>query len=146
MSRRSRQKSYPAPYKSNFEYLISVDLNNRGIPFLYEPTSFEYYTKVYQSHCVDCGSNDVFQRHWYTPDWYLPSSDIYVESKGKQTAKDRKILQSMKEDHPEITIKVLLQQNNWVTKAKKQRYGDWLDKNEIEWVASAKGLIPEEWV
>ena len=49
-------------------------------------------------------------RH-YTPDFYLPNKDAYIEVKGRYTDEDKLKMKLVKEQHPELKIYFLLQQN-----------------------------------
>lgn len=48
-------------------------------------------------------------RH-YTPDFYLPDKQAYIEVKGRYTDADKNKMKLVKEQHPEIKIYFLLQQ------------------------------------
>lgn len=82
----------------------------------------------------------------YLPDWKI-SDGIYIESKGKLTADDRKKLLYVKEQHPEIKLYLLFQNaQNKITKRSKTTYADWCDKNGIEWSDwKITKTIPESW-
>jgi len=48
-------------------------------------------------------------RH-YTPDFYLPKENVFIEVKGRYTDEDRLKMRLVKEQHPELKIYFLLQQ------------------------------------
>jgi hypothetical protein len=50
--------------RGNWEFAYAKHLDKQGIEWLYEPRTFK------------------FKKYSYTPDFYLPKSDIYVEIKG----------------------------------------------------------------
>ena len=68
MSRRTRMSRRVAgtKYRSNFEVDFASDLIRRNVDFDYEPDSYEYQPKTTT----------------YTPDFYLPEQQIYIETKG----------------------------------------------------------------
>lgn len=69
----------------------------------------------------------------YTPDFKLGDS-IYLETKGFFKASDRRKMLEVKKQHPHLKI-ILFFQNSKVRLGKRSKttYGDWCDKNGIEW-------------
>lgn len=129
-------------YRSKFELEVAKQLQDKGMEFEYEKESFEYFTKVPSCECADCGSKEVYRRQWYTPDFFL-ANEVVIEVKGYFTAADRKKAQAMKEYHPEVNLKLLFRSNNKIHKNSDTRYGDWCDKNNIDWALKE---VPQEWV
>lgn len=127
--------------RSKFETNVGLDLHKRLVKFEYEAKQYEYKCKPYNATCSNCGSKEVWEKRKYTPDFFLPNG-IIIEAKGRWIAKERKILLAIKEDYPELDIRMLFQYNNWLTKKHTQRYGDWCDKRDIKW---SVGYVPEEW-
>lgn len=74
-----------------------------GIRWQYEPTTF-----VLESH------EDGQVKEAFTPDFYLPELDLYIElttlRQALVTRKNRKI-RRLKELHPEVNIKILYRRN-----------------------------------
>ena len=64
---------YRLPYRSKFEVKVAADLGKRKVDFQYEKVKFDYIPKIRN----------------YTPDFYLPESKIYIETKGRLTTNDR---------------------------------------------------------
>lgn len=110
--------------------------------YQYEVCSFTYYKKPYKPVCLDCGSKNVASERSYTPDFYLPDQDIYVETKGKFTPGDRKKMQLVKRDNPDIDLRIVFMSNNKTTKRGTKRYSDWAEYNGFLY---AIGDIPDEW-
>lgn len=83
----------------------------------------------------------------YTPDFIIIKQDgskMYVESKGRFTATDRKKMKLVKEANPELDIRLLFQTpNNKITKGSKTTYADWAVKQGYLWAAKE---IPQEWL
>jgi hypothetical protein len=83
----------------------------------------------------------------YTPDFILIKQNgekMYVETKGRFTAADRKKMKLVKENNPSLDIRLLFQTpNNRITKASKTTYADWADKNGYIWASKE---IPAEWL
>ena len=135
------KKSYD--FKSKLERDIGQDLVNRGVKFEYEKESFKYMIEVSRSLCPECGYGPAILNRSYTPDFFLDNG-IIVEAKGKFTAEERKKHASMKEQYPDMDLRMLFQSNNWITKRHKKRYSSWCDSKGIKWAVGNK--IPEEWL
>lgn len=114
-------------YRSRFELNIARLLAQRGIAFVYEGTKLTYIPKP----------------RTYTPDFYLPDTNIYIEAKGHLDKGDRVKMLLVKEQHPDLDIRfVFLNAKNKIYKGSKTTYADWANKHGFEW---AEGMIPEEW-
>jgi hypothetical protein len=147
MRRRKSKAPYPDPYKSMYEYKISLYLDSIGVEYEYEKTKFEYYISTRKGVCRDCGSNKIEESHIYTPDWFIPSSGVYIESKGIWDGKGRKIQLAMKRDHPDIEIKMLFLADKWLAqKTKKKKYSEYCKLNNIDCAVSIKGIVPDSWL
>ena len=80
----------------------------------------------------------------YTPDFHLTKHDIIVEAKGYFDKGDRIKMQLIKEQHPDLDIRIVfLNARNKIYKGSKTTYGAWAEKNGFKW---AEGSIPEEWL
>lgn len=133
----------PKRKRSNFERRVAKSLTDRGITYRYESESFEYHLRVYKPLCMSCGDTDVVSIRSYTPDFYLPDSDIFVETKGKFTAPDRQKMINVKKRNPGLDLRLVFMNDNKLSKASKTRYSDWAEKNGFLY---AIGDIPDEWV
>ena len=117
-----------AGYRSQFELNLARTLNKNGVKFEYETIKFQY----------------IPQPRNYTPDFYLPESDIYVVAKGHLTKDDRVKMILVKKQHPELDIRFVFSNSKAkITKGSKTSYGDWCDKNGYIY---ADKLIPEGWI
>jgi hypoxanthine phosphoribosyltransferase len=85
------------------ERVAAEILDFYGVAWEYEPTSFPLEW--------DAKGNVI---SWFTPDFYLPDFDLYIElttmSQKLVTKKNRKV-RRLKELHPEINVKVLYQKD-----------------------------------
>ena len=91
---------YRLPYRSKFEVRVAADLGKRKIDFQYEKVSFDYVPKIRN----------------YTPDFYLPKSKIYIETKGRLTTNDRVKHLLIKEQYPDLDIRfVFVNANNKIS-------------------------------
>lgn len=115
-------------YRSQFEKVIAVKMARDGGSFKYETIRLPYVPKV---------------RH-YTPDFYIPETDIYIEAKGRLTREDRSKMLLIKTQHPECDIRFVFQNaKNKLYKNSNTTYGDWCNKHGFEW---AEKTVPREWL
>lgn len=115
-------------FKSGLEETISSQIEGRGITVQYETEKIGY--------------NIPASNHTYNPDFKLPNG-IFVETKGRFVASDRKKHLLVKSQHPELDIRfVFSNSNNKITKNSKTTYGDWCVKNGYKY---ADKIIPEDW-
>ena len=115
-------------FKSGLEETISGQINGRGIDVKYESEKIPYIIPA--------------SNHTYNPDFKLPNG-IFVETKGRFVAADRKKHLLVKSQNPELDIRfVFSNSKNKITKSSKTSYGDWCDKNGFKY---ADKIIPEDW-
>lgn len=124
-----RQKKKQPNYKSKFESEIAQKYPQLG----YEEDILHYIVPE--------------TKRKYVTDWKI-RENVYIESKGKLTAEDRKKLLFVKEQHPEIKLYILFQNaSNKITKRSKVTYAAWCEKNGIEWADwRTTKTIPEDWL
>lgn len=116
-------------YRSGFEHKISEQLEELNIDPKYEQTVIKYTVPERQSK--------------YTVDFTLPNG-ILVETKGRWTTEDRKKHLLVKEQHPELDVRILFQSSKTkIRKGSKTSYADFCDKHGIQW---AEKKIPESWL
>jgi hypothetical protein len=133
MARRNpySKKAVAAKYgfRSGLEMTINESLKERGIDGEYEQHIIEYVKP--ETH------------HKYHPDFKLPNG-IFVETKGRFLADDRKKHILIKKQHPELDIRFLFQNSKTkISKGSKTTYGMWCDKHGFVY---ADKEIPEEWL
>lgn len=127
MSRRSRKRLIPAPYKSWFEYEVHQLMNNHE----YEPAW------AVASYTIEAK---------YHPDLASYSEPyVYYEIKGYfRTFEEAKKYIWVRKSHPEIQIRfIIADPNKRAYPQTRMKMGDWLTKNGFEWCT--KESIPEEW-
>ena len=116
-----------AGYRSQFELNLARILTDNKVPFEYENSKFQY----------------IPEPRNYTPDFYLPESDIYVEAKGHLTKDDRVKMLLVKKQHPKLDIRfVFVRASNKIYKGSKTSYASWCERHRFEW---AEGSIPTDW-
>jgi hypothetical protein len=115
-------------FKSGLEETISSQIKERGIDVKYESEKIPYIIPA--------------SNHTYNPDFKLPNG-IFVETKGRFVAADRKKHLLVKSQNPELDISfVFSNSKNKITKSSKTSYGDWCDKNGFKY---SDKIIPEDW-
>lgn len=124
-----RQAARLKGYRSGLEEQIDLSLANMGVDGQYEQHKISYVVPA--------------SDHKYTPDFRLPSG-IFVETKGRFVAADRKKHLLIKEQHPDLDIRFLFQNaNNKLSKKSKTTYAQWCVKHGFLY---AEKEIPKEWL
>lgn len=139
----SRKQAVADGYRSALEASIAKDLTEKGIAFEYERTKIVYFIPVRSGTCLTCGEAKVGKRAKYTPDFYLCTTRVFVESKGYFTGRDRTKLTAVRDQHPEIDLRILFAADNWCTKLHKQRYSEWASKHGFKFAVGTR--IPAVW-
>lgn len=142
MARGKKYEHNGITFRSGLEYHIALDLEERGVDYGYEQESYEYFTKVTKGVCEDCGGTQVYQRHWYTPDFFLPSG-VIVEAKGHFTGANRNLLKAVRDAHDPIDLRLVFFSDNRISKKSMTRYSDWCEDFGFEY---AFKRIPDEWL
>ena len=79
----------------------------------------------------------------YTPDFFL-SNGIIIETKGRWTLEDRKKHLLIKEQNPNLDIRIVFQnENQKIRKGSKTTYADFCNKHGILFASKE---IPEDWL
>ena len=116
-------------YRSGFEHKVADQLTESNTGFEYETTVIDYIKP--ETH------------HKYTVDFTLPNG-ILVETKGRWVLEDRKKHLLIKEQHPELDIRIVFQSaKGKIRKGSKTTYADFCDKHGIIW---ADKEIPKDWL
>lgn len=124
-----RQAAKVKGYRSGLEVGLAEALTHIGIDGEYEQHKIKY-TKPATNHT-------------YTPDFRLPNG-IFVETKGRFVAEDRKKHILIKDQHPELDIRFVFQNSkNKIRKGSNTTYADWCDKYGFKY---ADKTIPETWL
>ena len=115
-------------YRSKYEEDVCSKLIEKRVKFDYESVNLYY---------------DITEQRRYLPDIILPNG-IIIELKGRFTAKDRKKMLLVIEQHPNLDIRmVFMRSKNKLHKNSQSTYAQWCDKNNIKW---ADKYIPDEWI
>jgi len=115
-------------YRPQFELSLARSLKEKNIPFEYERKRLTY----------------IPDPKTYTPDFYLPETDIYVEAKGELSKPDRVKMILIKKQHPELDIRfVFMNARNKIYRGSKTTYADWCIRHGFDW---SEKNIPIEWL
>jgi len=145
----SKTRKFKVPHiekmRSKFEKQVACDLYSRGVKYEYEAYQFPYTEPLRKNRtsCSDCGSTQLIRHGWYTPDFYLPERGLFIETKGRFTAADRRKMLSVIEGNPEDRFVMLFMRDNKIHKRSNTTYTEWCAANGIECAV----LEPkEEWL
>jgi len=113
-------------FRSGLEEKVADLMVNLGVKYEYESTKVPYQIM-----------------HSYTPDFLLPNG-IFLETKGYWEASDRRKMKAVKEQHPELDIRMVFQAPyNKISKKSKTTYAKWCERHDIPW--TSYGNIPIDW-
>jgi Phage endonuclease I len=122
-----------ASYRNSFEAGLGEQLAGAGIDFGYETLKLEVSYPPRKGR--------------YTPDLIPHDCNIIIEGKGYfyNKAADRQKLILVKEQHPELDIRLVFQNaSTKIYKGSKTTYGQWATDHGFRW--SDKGIIPPDWL
>jgi hypothetical protein len=129
----SKQASLVLGYRSGLEESISEQLKMMEISFQYETEKISYEQPA--------------KKRSYKPDFVLIKKDgskLFVETKGRLMAADRKKHEWIAQQHPELDIRfVFSNSNNRIAKGSRTTYADWCIKNNFKF---ADKEIPKSWL
>ena len=126
---KARANAIKHGYRSGFEHKVADQLTEAKVKYEYEKTVIDYIKPQ--------------TNHTYTIDFTLPNG-ILVETKGRWVLEDRKKHMLIKQQHPDLDIRMVFQNSNGkIRKGSKTTYADFCDKNGILW---ADKDIPLEWL
>jgi|TARA_R100000008_G_scaffold35865_1_gene20437 hypothetical protein len=115
-------------YKSRFERRFAADLKQRRIVFDYEKHKFSYQPKI----------------KTYTPDFYMPEFDLFVETKGFFNVADRVKHLLIKEQHPDVDIRfIFMNPFTKINRKSSTTYASWCEEHGFQF---AEERIPKEWI
>ena len=110
------KKTKTSKYRSGLEERVADLLSGLGISYEYESKRISY----------------VIQHH-YTPDFILPNHTV-LECKGYWDAADRRKIKKVKEDNPDLDLRMVFQSPyNTISKKSKTTYAQWCEKHDIPW-------------
>jgi len=115
-------------YRSQFEKLVALSIRQQGGKFEYEKRKFKYKPTT----------------RTYTPDFYIPETNIYIEAKGRFISSDRTKMLLVQQQHPDMDIRFLFYNyRQMLYKGSKTHYGEWCNKHNFKW---ANKTVPIDWL
>lgn len=139
---------------SGYEAKVLSDLEERGIPFSYNPDSLEIQLPLRGGHCTKCGGSgkELYKSGVYTVDVRLEGPEDYqwptcryVELKGRLTSFDRTRLKALWAAWGQkFKLFILFQRDNTINKGSKTRYSDWA--KGVGFTVAVGDKIPQEWI
>lgn len=126
-----RRRAIQHGYRSGLEETVANQLKSKEVTYEYEnKDNVVKYVVPAKSHT-------------YLPDFKLPNG-IIVETKGRFVLADRKKHELIKQQHPELDIRIVFTNSNAkISKNSKTTYAMWCEKLGIPY---ADKLIPEAWL
>ena len=114
-------------FRSGLEEKVADLMVELGVKYEYESTKVPYQIM-----------------HSYTPDFLLPNG-IFLEIKGYWDAEGRRKMRNVKQQHPELDIRMVFQSPfNTISKKSKTTYAKYCEKLNIPWTSWAN--IPLNWL
>lgn len=132
MARSRWKKTYKGDtLRSGFEVKGAKFLDEKKVEYGYETVKLKYLVPE--------------SNHVYTPDFNLDNG-IILEYKGRFTPEDRKKMMLIKEQHPELDLRLVFMVDNTLTKNGKTKYSDWCIKKGYLYHVARDGSLPNEWL
>jgi hypothetical protein len=120
-------------WRSGLEESLAAYLFDKGILFEYEKHKLTYTVPQRQAT--------------YTPDFYITNrsgKQIVIETKGRFVTADRQKMLLVKEQHPDLDIRMVFSNpNTRISKQSKTTYGMWCERHGFPYAAK---VVPEEWL
>lgn len=131
---KQRQAALKHGYRSGLELDVSKQIQEANYPVNYETETLHYIVPEKKSK--------------YTPDFIFTKKNgqkMYIETKGRWTAADRKKMKFVLKSNPGIDLRIVFQNpNQKISKTSKTTYGEFAERMGITHVA--KKEIPESWL
>jgi hypothetical protein len=123
-----------ARYRNRLERGVGEQLSAAGVPFAYEREWVRYTVPEREAK--------------YLPDFWPDDTNIIIETKGwfgRQGAKERQKLVLLKEQHPELDIRIVFSDaNKRIYAGSPTTYAQWADDHGFKW--ATKGVVPRQWI
>lgn len=134
---------------SGYEAKVLKDLQERGVPFSYNPDSLEIKLPLRGGNCTKCGASgkDLYKSGVFTVDVRYDGEETrYIELKGRLTSFERTRLKSLfLAWGQKFKLFILFQKgSNKLNKGSKTTYEEWA--RGVGFVTATGDKIPEAWV
>ena len=122
-----RKKKSSRTFRSGLEERVAELMTELGVSYEYETTKIAYTIS-----------------HNYCPDFVLPNG-IILETKGYWDSEDRRKIKNVKEQNPDMDIRMVFQAPfNTISKKSKTTYAQYCERLGIPWTSFHD--IPLEWL
>lgn len=129
----ARQAARILGYRSGLESTIGDQLKEAKVKYEYEGEKIKFIQPE--------------KKRTYTPDFVIVKKDgskMYIETKGRLMAADKKKHEWIKEQHPELDIRFIFSNSSTkFSKTSKSTYGSWAAKLGFQF---ADKVIPKSWL
>ena len=123
----TRPKKKTSKFRSELEKRVADLLTELGVTYDYESVKFAYQIQ-----------------HLYNPDFILPNG-VILECKGYWDSADRRKIKNVKEQNPDIDLRMVFQSPfNTISKKSKTTYAQWCERYDIPWTSFQN--IPLDWL
>ena len=112
-------------FRSDLEGQVADQLEKQRVEFTFEPSRIKY---------------EVTKK--YTPDFLLPNG-ILIEVKGWFKAEDQRKHKLIKEQHPEIDIRFVIQKLKKKVQGGRFTCQEWCEKYDFKF---AESIVPNSWI
>lgn len=112
--------------RNPFERSLDLQLKVSGLDYSYEKDKIPYILS-----------------YNYIPDFYIPSTGIYIEAKGFLRQTDQIKMRAVKRQHPEFDIRFIFMEAAKKVPHTKSTHAQWAERNGFPW---AELVIPQEWL
>ena len=126
----SKQVGLKYGFRSGLEEAIAEELAVNGVIFSYEGSKLKYIKPE--------------KEHTYTPDFFLPVQQIFIETKGLFTTADRQKMKLVRAQYPNLDIRFIFSNSkSRISKKSKTTYGMWCERYGFHY---ADKPIPKDWI
>jgi hypothetical protein len=138
MARKAKNPKPPAKpktYRSGFERKTKTCLDEAKVQYEYETERIPYTVPETRKN--------------YIPDFKVTTRSgktIYVECKGRWLANDFQKLKLVKQQYPDLDLRMVFQRDLPIRKGSNTRYSTRAMKLNIPFTVSSKGTVPQQWL
>lgn len=126
--RSAKARGFDEAFRSGFELQVAILLKHYKIPYEFEAETIPWVSEP--------------RPHKYTPDFKIKTrtgKTLYIETKGRMEKEDREKHIAVRNQHPELDIRLVFSNPNaWDRKAMTRSYGKWATANGFIWCAKSQ--------
>ena len=129
---------------SEFEVLIVNYLIEHEVPYETHPQALQYSRPVRAGYCIDCDSDNVRKGALYTPDVYLPETQVFLELKGgsfTQASRGR-LADFIRTKEEGVDLRFIFRDNAKIRGTKKRK-AEWCEAHGVP--VHIGPTVPEDW-